>query len=217
MNWKEYINYLLDFVLPRTAEERLLDGLNAESFVLKVKPCQRDSEDIIALFEYRNKLVKAMLWRLKFKGDRRLASLAAALIHDHLIGQLEELNLFANFGKPVIVPVPLSVKRRRKRGFNQCELIADQLEKIDGGTNFKVVKDAVVKIKETLSQTSLGNKAERQKNLLGCFAVSDQKAIRGHSVIVLDDIYTTGSTFAEMKRILVEAGAKKIIGLTFAH
>jgi ComF family protein len=110
------------------------------------------------------------------------------------------------FKGTLIVPVPLHRTRERIRGFNQAELIASRL-------GLPVDNRLLRRRKDTPSQTGL-TRNERKRNLAGAFEVSGK--VRG-TVIVVDDVYTTGSTMNEVSRTLKRAGAERVEVLTVAR
>src|SRR5204863_311048 len=116
-----------------------------------------------------------------------------------------------------LIPIPLSPKRMRERGFNQALLIASALCRIDRGENFTLEKDVLQKPKETRHQAEIENRSERLKNLIGSFALRNPEKIENHNLILLDDVSTTGATLAEARKTLQKAGARKIIAFTVAH
>jgi ComF family protein len=113
----------------------------------------------------------------------------------------------------LIIPVPLHIKKLRKRGFNQSIILADPLgKKWQIPVNFSLLKRS----KFTLSQTGL-DKKERERNIKGAFEVRDKEKIAGRNIILIDDVYTTGATLNECAKTLTKAGAKKVAVLTLAR
>lgn len=112
----------------------------------------------------------------------------------------EMLNDFSPF--ECIVYVPMTKKAERKRGYNQAKELAKAISKRCGVP----VSDAVIKVRETVEQKSL-SLSEREKNLASCFKVSDNKNIKGNSVLVVDDVLTTGATANAVCRKILKAGA----------
>ncbi len=110
-----------------------------------------------------------------------------------------------------IVPIPLHWKRKRSRGYNQAECIARSLGKLSG---IPVVSDAIKRIRYTERQKNLDNK-ERKRNLEGAFRIS-RKWKKTKSVLLIDDIYTTGSTLNEVAKMLKQSGVEKIWFLTIS-
>lgn len=109
-----------------------------------------------------------------------------------------------------LVFVPMTKKAEKKRGYNQARLLAEELSKHCG----KPVLDCVAKVRETEAQKTLG-RAAREENLQGCFRVTDRSAVKGLSLLVVDDAMTTGSTASEIADVLLRAGAKEVNLLTF--
>lgn len=108
----------------------------------------------------------------------------------------------------VIIPVPLSKKSRRKRGFNQAELLAWG---VGERLNIPVADNVLLKTKETKQQKSL-DAGERRRNLQDAFFTMDQ--LDGLKVLIVDDIYTTGSTIETAAECLKEAGAREVYFVT---
>ena len=105
----------------------------------------------------------------------------------------------------VIVPVPMYKSDRRRRGFDQTELIAREVSDIIGVPVYM----AAVKTRSTKAQKTL-SKTEREHNLAGVFAVPEPELIRGKRVLLIDDVCTTGSTLAELTGVLFQAGAASV-------
>lgn len=120
-------------------------------------------------------------------------------------------SLIREWNPEVIIPVPLHTKKRRKRGYNQAEILAKELGK---QLNIPVAEDLVVRIKNTTPQKQKNNK-ERRRSLSGTFA-QRYRIGKARSALVVDDIYTTGSTVDEVSRILKRAGVEKVYYLTIS-
>ena len=110
----------------------------------------------------------------------------------------------------IVVPVPMSEKARKKRGYNQSELLAESIASLTG----KTMLCAVVKRKETPQQKFL-SREEREKNLAESFHVTMRKEIKGRRVLIVDDTLTTGATVAAIADLLTRAGAAEIYAYTF--
>ncbi len=170
-----------------------------------------------ALWNYKDPTVKKSLWKLKYRGRTIFARHFGSALYDAILEELAELALFYGKEKPLLIPIPISKKRLRKRGFNQSELIARHMSLIDGERSFTLATNVLYKIKDTPSQMSIKDKRVRLQNLRGSFAVKDTARVRGKNIILLDDILTTGATFREAKRALRAAGARKVICFALAH
>ncbi len=112
----------------------------------------------------------------------------------------------------VIMPVPISNKRKRDRGYNQSELICKELSK---DLNIPAYTDVVIKYKDNKAQSAL-NKLERIKNAENVYMINNIDKIKNKKVLLLDDIYTTGSTVNEIAKKLKQSGAMEIGVITIA-
>ena len=116
-------------------------------------------------------------------------------------------------GFTMIMPVPLHVRRLRERGFNQSLILAKVLS-----ARYAIPLDFVTlwRERDTPPQTMMGRK-ERQANIKGAFGVADKERVRKQHVLLIDDVYTTGSTLAECTRVLLNGGAAQVGVLTLAR
>jgi ComF family protein len=113
----------------------------------------------------------------------------------------------------LIMPVPLHSKRLRERGFNQSVILARQIvRKIPIPLDFLTLKRYIY----TEPQIHLGKK-ERESNVRGAFKVTNPDRIRDHKILLVDDVYTTGSTVKECARVLMESKAATVAVLTLAR
>ena len=113
----------------------------------------------------------------------------------------------------VVMPVPLFPKRNRTRGYNQSELLAENFAPLVG---LPLDSKSLVRIKNTISQTTLG-RVGRLANMKGVFAYKNQEPIKGKTVLLIDDVATTGATLEGCAEALKAAGAKKVMAYTFAR
>lgn len=116
-------------------------------------------------------------------------------------------------GVDAVVPVPLHRTRRRDRGFNQSELVARGLAR---GRGLPLLGRVLAKTRATPPQTSLAA-AERAANVRGAYAVRNAKKLRGMTLLLVDDVFTTGATLRECAAALRTAGAREVRALTVAQ
>jgi ComF family protein len=173
-------------------------------------------EWIASIFDYRDPLIKKAVWLLKYKGKKQIAEVFAGAAHDALVEQMAELKALQNFTEPLLVPIPLSSRRMRERGFNQSELIAKHIIASDTEKNLRLENNALKKIKDTENQARMKDRRRRLENLKDCF-IANPDLVNKRNIILIDDVTTTGATLTEAKKALKSAGAKKIIALTIAH
>jgi ComF family protein len=115
----------------------------------------------------------------------------------------------------LVVPVPLHSSKRRERGFNQAELIARSALK-QARAGFELKTRTLVRKRATRSQVGLDREA-RIANLRGAFKVVAPKLVAGRTVLLVDDVMTTGATLSECARALKQAGAAKVFAATVAR
>ena len=137
----------------------------------------------------------------RFKRGEQYLALTLAQFLQPLVAQFD--------GADALVPVPMTARARRRRGFDQALLLARELSAL---TNLPVLC-AVQKRRETPQQKALG-RAGRRKNLEGCFHVTDRAAVRGKRLLIVDDTYTTGATVDELAAVLLRAGAAEVNAVT---
>ena len=116
----------------------------------------------------------------------------------------------------LVVPVPLWTGKRRTRGFNQAEEIARSFVRSRPGTGIQLDTTSLVRRRETASQTGL-TRHQRRANVRGAFAVTRTDQVRGRTVLVIDDVMTTGTTAGECARVLLRAGAREVFVATVAR
>ncbi len=115
------------------------------------------------------------------------------------------------FNADLITFVPMTEKAQKKRGYNQSKILAEQLSKIVNVPVFYGLE----KKKETERQATL-NKEQRLKNLVDAYKITDKKSVKGKSVLIVDDVTTTGSTAEALSNKLKKAGATEVFLLTVA-
>ena len=116
----------------------------------------------------------------------------------------------------LVLPVPLAKSKSRSRGFNQAESIARAFAHRRRSAGIKLDTASLVRTRETASQTGL-TRHQRRLNLRGAFAVVHPQQIKGRSVLLVDDVMTTGTTAGECSRVLLRAGAKQVFVATVAR
>lgn len=146
--------------------------------------------------------VGKLIRRLKFQGDRSALPALHSLLAAGLAGLPPEL-LAADF----VTAVPLHAKREQARGFNQAELIFAPLG--------RKMPRLLARVRETVPQYELDAEA-RRKNLAGAFALTEGTELKGASVLLADDILTTGTTFFECAQVLRDGGAARVWALALA-
>lgn len=202
------LQIILDFIFPPSREELELREISFEKLIqTSEKPQSSEFPFIKSVFSYKEPLIRELIWQIKYKKNRHSLKLAGFAL----------ISLLANYDpiNTLLVPIPISKSRRKERGFNQSELIIEEILKIDG--RFETDFDLLIRVKNIDKQT-FKNRAERIENSSKIFAVNDfDKSILHKKIIIIDDVTTTGSTIREARDALMTAGFRDVGGLTIAH
>ena len=160
-----------------------------------------------------NGIIKKLIYQYKYNPHlSKLSDTIGELTCDGL-SQNESFYSFIEKYQPTLVPIPLSAKRLRERGYNHAELLASYIAKyFKLGLNNKVL----VRVKNTKPQFKL-SKEERRKNIEGAFEIANPPAGGPASIVLIDDIATSFATLKEATKVLKRKGAKKVLAVTFAR
>ena len=156
-----------------------------------------------ALYEYDS--MKEAIYRFKYRGRKEYADFFGKELAEKLGEEIK------GFKADAIVPVPLHKEREKKRGYNQAALVARSLGK---ELHIPVNENLIYRKKATLAQKNLKGK-ERQNNLKNAFKIG-QNDVKLKTIIVVDDIYTTGATMDEVSMCLKSAGIQKVYCISLA-
>lgn len=168
--------------------------------------CERENKSFqkgMALYEYDS--VKESIHALKDSARYDNAVFFANMIYKNLG------DIIASFKAEAIIPIPLHADKLKKRGFNQSLLIADELSKL---IKIPVRDDILLRVEKTKDQKTMTH-YERQNNLVGAFHMP-QNDVKLDTVLLLDDVYTTGATMEEATRTLMRGGVNKVYFVTAA-
>lgn len=155
------------------------------------------------IFEYGTP-VQHLVHSIKYGGMFRNAVKAGELAGAELLVRFPALKA------ALIVPVPLFRTRKSQRGFNQSDYFA---KGISLATSIPVKPNALVRVRDTLTQTHL-NKLERKDNMRGAFAIGAYQQPPGTTIVLVDDVVTTGATVSECASVLKRAGAGMVIAVS---
>jgi ComF family protein len=135
-------------------------------------------------------------------------------MHSQFLGTLMAQCLSDRWKEPVdvIVWVPLSRKHRRRRGYDQAELLARRVSELTGIP----VTDGLEKIRDTATQSRIEHPSQRRANVLGAYRVREGAVLSGKRVVLVDDVVTSGATLSECASCLRMAGAAQVVALAFA-
>ncbi len=222
MKYMKILNALLNILFPPTREVHL-PALPATAFTCPVcrgripfadsgipnvnQWCHPQADYLlIAIAKYSDENIQELIWQLKF---RRRTAVAAAFGR---AGSEKIRTIAATID--CVVPIPLSARRLRDRGFNQAELIAlaiaEQMQK-------PCHRTALRRQRHTKPQSEIKNWQLRAQNLDGCFALDDANCLENKTVLLIDDVWTSGATMGAAATTIKKAGARQVIALVVAR
>ncbi len=162
-------------------------------------------DKLLCLFRYED-IIRNTLIKYKFQNKAYLYKTFSKII----LKNKKVCVFFKNYD--IIIPVPISKKRKRQRGYNQSYLIAKEISKY---INLKCENKCLIKKQDTMEQSKLG-KEQRKINVQNVYKIINKEKLLNKDVLLLDDIYTTGNTVNECARVLKQAGVKSVGILTIA-
>lgn len=190
----QFISQLFNFLVPPRKSEALVAQLS----VADLERLKGGGP-----LPYHHHEVEALVWELKYYGNPRAAMLAGALVAEELLAIASE-----ELGRPLLIPVPMHWSRQSERGHNQTELLCEAALKCLHGKVFEYAPRALRRMRTTQEQQKL-SRERRLSNLKGSMQ-ADPKVVPGRACVVVDDVTTTGATFAEAARALKAAGALRV-------
>ncbi len=161
-------------------------------------------DEVYAIFNYTDK-IKDLIEAYKFKRYIKLSKFFAPFVIERIEKFVPEFDF--------LIPVPLHPSRKRERGFNQAERILEEIRKIKE-INYR--KDILIRIKKAEPQAKIKDREKRKINVENAFLVIRNREIKNKKVLLLDDVFTTGSTLEECARALKERKAFKVYALCLA-
>ena len=171
------------------------------------EPFEGDKYPKLALyvpFSYQDKVVQ-LVYGLKFGEKESFGTLMGYMLASCLSDDLVNAD--------IIVPIPLSSKRLKERGYNQAEVISDVISK---RMNIPLVCDLLVRNRNTNRQAKCKSNEDRVKNVSGAFECNVEWDIENLSILLVDDVVTTGNTMHEAASVLLDNGAKEVLCVAFA-
>lgn len=179
--------------------------------------CCHSNEFLIDSFlyclDYKNKTVKEILHQFKYRRLLLLESTFEKILERSL---KYHKDYFKHHHDYIIIPVPLNIQRYKARGFNQSDVLAKLISKI---INIPYYTDVIVRHKNNPPQANIENRIQRTQNVKDIFKINQKKLnlIKNKNIILVDDVFTTGSTLNECAIILKQNQVKNIIVICLAH
>lgn len=162
---------------------------------------------LAAATSYSDKTVKELIHHLKYNGLEGVVK----PLGEFVMKYLADINLVLDGW--ILVPIPLHSSKYRKRGFNQAEVIAEEINK---KLKLQIITKALRRTKATDPQITLSSD-KREENVKNCFGPGGEiSLVKGKKVILIDDVYTSGATMKEAVKVLKKNGVKEVMGLVVA-
>jgi len=150
-------------------------------------------------------VIRQAIHELKYKNLRAIAGLFARLLNDYLVANPVPAE--------VVVAVPLHPKRLRERGYNQSQLLAQELASL---IKLPLVDDCLIRKRHSPPQARTATASERRTNVADAFSCRDRR-LKGKQVLLIDDVATSGATLDGCARALKKAGATTVWGVVLAR
>lgn len=157
-------------------------------------------DSLLYMFEYKG-IIRQLILKYKFRQKAYLYNMFSRIIlkDEKILSQIKSYD--------VIIPIPMFKEKKKRRGYNQTELITKLISK---ELNINLQDNNLIKIKNTKTQSTL-SRNERKENIKNAFFVNNKEEVENKRIIIFDDIFTTGETVNEASRILKKVGAKEIL------
>ena len=211
----------VEALFPISEAERSVRALSPEAAASVLPPAPPYDGSVAALprgsrslLAYKDPRASRLIWSIKYKKD-----LHSVAIGGYLLRQA----LGAAPAGTILVSIPVSSRRRRERGYNQCELLLDEVARLDAMHGLVIEKGLLIRSQHRARQTLKG-RADRLESAAGIFAVDPIAAERltrervpDAPIIIVDDVITTGSTMKAAVDALVAAGFTNVRALSLAH
>lgn len=217
----EIINFLVDLIIGRDVEILKLKKLSSSEIFFQLNPREKCYFSFIfTIFSYQTPLVRKMIWQMKFRENKWAAKILGKFLAEVFVKNSLFSNSSNNFTEKIIlIPIPIHKKRYQQRGYNQCEWLAKEMIKnLPKKIREKIIYNPrVLKRVHYTEKQSWHNEKNRKKNIKGVFEINSKINLSNQTIILLDDVYTTGATLLEARQTLEKTGATKIYALVVAH
>lgn len=191
-----------------------LPGMHAVEGEMRCELCRRAEPPYVKACAYGSYEggLRELIHLLKYEQVRPAANVLGRMLSEAIVDLAPVLG-----EKTVVIPVPLHRGKLRQRGFNQSELIARAaLKVISAQSQFELCSTVLERRRETRSQIGL-SRHQRRENMRGAFAVVKPELVAGREVLLVDDVFTTGTTVSECAHVLRRAEASKVFVATVAR
>lgn len=210
---------ILDFIFPRSQFIKKLEKLSTYELYTQTDKSIDEHSWIHSLFDYKDPLIKQAIREIKYHKNTQIIHTCSILLYEKILNDLGdslEFNQTKHNKNIIILPVPSTPPEKRNRGYNQSELLVKHICSQDTSNTFHNGSKYIYKVRDTKAQNKTKNREERKRNIRNCFSIDQSEFSKDAHVIIIDDVYTTGSTLYEIKKILSQC-TRNISAYTIAH
>lgn len=194
------------------------DSILCPRCIGNIRRAERETDqNIIAAYDYRDPIIKKAIWDLKYHKHRHIGEKLGEMLYDTLLEEVADIRAFTCGKSICVIPVPVSRTRKKTRGYNQAEILARSFCASSSEKIFELRKDIIRKKLNTTPQARMTNRVKRLENIKGAFEILKPNLVKERTVIIIDDVTTTGGTINEIIKLLKKSGAKKVVGFALAH
>lgn len=209
------LNKILQFLFPKSCISCKKDGFWI---------CQNCQKDIYlqnknyfkfshSIFDYKKNHTRKIIKMIKFNKQFSVLDDLEKNIKNEFEKFIKEQKI--SIENLIIIPIPITKESIRRRGYNQSELIAQKIVKYF--PEIRIEKNILLKTRNHKPQNKIRSKIKRFQNIKFSFRLKNFEKIKGNSIIIIDDVLTTGATIKEAMRVLNGQHPKKIVAFTLAH
>lgn len=208
----------LETLAPRSPCDRRYDVLETHTLArVATRTMVHGTPPCLAPLPYDHTLIRDAVHAAKYRGHARAAALLGEVLAPFIAEELAERRSFGTYTTPLLIPIPLHLSRLRERGFNQAERIACAVRTAMGDRTITLNTTALVRTRDTGTQTHQIGRVARARNIRGAFSVAKPERVTQADIVLLDDVYTTGATMRAACGALRAAGARSILCVAAAH
>ena len=193
----------IEMIFPERYDHKIVRLLDESAWLRHVRPS--NNKDFISLLSFTEPEVRAVIHEAKFQHNEKAWRLLALALSSYMKHCDPET---------LILPIPLSTKRQKKRGYNQVVKVVRHEKSGVRGANVR--EDILYRVRDTTPQTKL-KRAERLKNMVGAFGAHHVLPLENRHIIILDDVATTGATMMAARASLAPHKPLSITLLALAH
>ena len=207
----------LEALFPTSNAEGALYSYTPEQALIQLPKSSSPSlENSHSIFAYKDERVTRLVWQIKYMKSAKAIAIGGYALHQYLLNFSKKIDNKSN--RLLIVPIPITPKRRRERGYNQTELIINEILKLDQNNFLETSYHLLARIHHDSRQTLKG-RADRLESTHNIFAVNEDvaKNFKDRPIVVIDDVITTGSTMKSAIETLKNAGLERVYGVSLAH